>query len=95
MIKKEFNLGGVKWKVVYQDNIEDDSDCLGLCDYAKSKIYLANAIKGKPVPRDLQEQVFYHELTHAILSTLGKEELSENEEFVQQFSLLLHQFNKD
>ena len=37
------------------------------------------------------EQVYLHELTHAILLSLGKDSLSDDEPFVDTFASLLHQ----
>lgn len=44
------------------------------------------------ISQDTLDQTFYHEVVHAILDTIGEHELSANEKFVQQFSVLLHQF---
>jgi len=40
------------------------------------------------------DQTLYHEVIHSILDTMGEYELSKNETFVQNFSVLLHQFVK-
>lgn len=37
---------------------------------------------------------FFHELVHSLLEAAGREDLSENEAFVDTFSTLLHQFMK-
>ena len=42
-------------------------------------------------PAQFQQQVFCHELVHAILEKMGEEELCGNEKFVDVFGSLLHQ----
>ena len=86
----EFDLGAILWKVKIDNKRLDDLNLLGLCEYSKSLITLHDGIEST----ELIEQTFYHELVHAILDTIGKRELSEDENFVQEFSLLLHQFEK-
>ena len=40
------------------------------------------------------EASFYHELVHAMLETMGKHTLSEDEELVEGLANQLHQFMK-
>jgi hypothetical protein len=39
---------------------------------------------------DSMEEAFWHELTHAILHSIGEKKLNDNEEFVTKFSICLH-----
>jgi predicted SprT family Zn-dependent metalloprotease len=39
-------------------------------------------------------QVFWHEVVHAILDNIGKEDLSNDEQFVDQVGQLVHQVLK-
>lgn len=64
-----------KWKL---------PDCVGFYNYEKQQIELKD--HGKTMPG----HIFYHELTHAILSSMGHK-LNHDEAFVDQFSGLLHQ----
>jgi hypothetical protein len=41
-------------------------------------------------PQDLQEEAFWHELTHAILHDMKEKALNDNEDFVTGFSQRLH-----
>ena len=93
MIEK-FNLGAVEWTVEMNNEVNDLREVYGHCDYHISKITLQNASNGKNRTDLAEEQTLYHEVVHAILDSMSKNELSEDEEFVQQFSLLLHQFEK-
>ena len=83
----EFMLGGVKWKVKFDNSRLDDLNLLGLSEFPKSLISLYGGIDN-----DLIQQTLYHEVVHAILDSMGETALSANDKFVQNFALLLHQF---
>ena len=89
MISK-FKLGAVEWNVKVDNDRMDDLGLMGLCEFPKSLISMCDKFESK----DAIEQTLYHEVVHAILTTMGYSELNNNEEFVQQFSVLLHQFEK-
>jgi hypothetical protein len=42
----------------------------------------------------MMEETIYHEVVHGILNTIDRHDLSEDENFVQNFAVLLHQFEK-
>lgn len=52
-------------------------------------IEIANQSGGYEVSESKKKQTFLHELTHAILFAMGKEELNEDESFVNTFSSFL------
>ena len=52
-------------------------------------IEIANQSGGYEVSESQKKQTFLHELTHAILFAMGKEELNEDESFVNTFSSFL------
>lgn len=83
MIPKTFNLVGCKWKV---KKVKDLSE-LGRCDPATFTIYIKDGL----LPA-YEEQTFYHELVHSIMFAMGKSD--HNEEFVEAFGALLHQFTR-
>jgi hypothetical protein len=87
---KEFVLGGIKWTIKNDELRLDDLKLLGLCEFPKSLISIYN----KEIDGNLVEQTIYHEVVHAILESIGENELSANDKFVQNFALLLHQFEK-
>ena len=90
----EFTLGALKWKISLDTNELQKDNCYGKMMFTAKLITLSNHHHGFDIDVDSIEQTLYHEVTHAILDTLGEHELSNNEEFVQKFSLLLHQFEK-
>ena len=52
-------------------------------------IEIANQSGGYEVSESKKKQTFLHELTHAILFAMGKEELNEDESFVNTVSSFL------
>lgn len=46
------------------------------------------------IRKDAHEATFWHEVTHCILDHLGYEDLSKNEQFVDQFGQCLRQLEK-
>lgn len=91
MISK-FKLGAIDWSIEINNDKLDDKKAYGECNFHSNKILLQDKSDGKDRHPSAVEQTMYHEIVHAILDTLGEHELSADEEFVQRFSLLLHQF---
>lgn len=52
-------------------------------------IQIATKAGGYDVPESRQRQSFWHELVHSILDQMGKEDLNEDESFVNTFSSFL------
>lgn len=95
-IPKCFYLLGKKINVFTESDKLMNDRKLGLFIRDLDEIHLASKVtrKGgiiKDLSEQQQEHTFYHELVHAILDTMGEEELSDNEKFVDIFSGLLHQ----
>jgi hypothetical protein len=84
---KTFTIGGIKWTVKEDNNRLEEMGLLGLCETSKSLISIFSEVDTM-----LVEQTIYHEAVHAILESMGENRLSRNERFVQNFALLLHQF---
>lgn len=86
---KRFKLGGVDWRVVQDSKRMDDLNLLGLCEHWKALITI-----NEDANIDIVNETIYHEVIHAILRTMNRLELNEDEEFVQSFAALLYQFEK-
>ena len=87
-IPKEFHVGGKKMEV--RDVARCDDNSLGTAFLAGGYVEIANACnKEDSVSEGCKINTFYHELTHAILDTMGEKELSQNEKFVCSFSSFL------
>lgn len=87
IIPKKFKVGSVEYEVKQVEHC-------GNCDdfgfwRPQGIIEIAKQAGGYKVSESMQQQVFLHELTHAILAQMGKEELNEDESFVNTFSSFL------
>jgi hypothetical protein len=86
-IPKKIKIGHITYNIIIK-SIEESA--MGYHETRKNirNIVLDSSLKGK-----LLENVFYHELVHAILYEIGSEE-TDNELFVQSFANILQQVNK-
>ena len=87
IIPKKFKVGSVEYEVKQVEHC-------GNCDdfgfwRPQGIIEIAKQAGGYEVSESKKRQVFLHELTHAILAQMGKEELNEDESFVNTFSSFL------
>jgi hypothetical protein len=88
---KSFKLFATKIKVKYNNEECNNKDVYGLTNYSTSTITLAKTDKNKKLPKDKRLDSFYHEKVHMILLAMNKDDLSNNESFVDVFSKLLRQ----
>lgn len=82
-IPKQFELGAITWKVVQQDNL---LGAYGATYSGKGIIELVSDL-----PKQIKEQTYCHELVHAILFSMGKQQADHDEQFVDGFATFLHQ----
>ena len=60
---------------------------MGEVHYAKRTITLARkSYHGRPLKLSALQETFWHELTHAILESMGRTALNNDEHFVEEFS---------
>lgn len=83
-IPHKLKVGGQDLNVVFTNTINGDK--MGECCLWSGKIQISEIYKGEPQTDSSQFNTFYHELTHAILDTMGEYELSANERFICSFS---------
>lgn len=84
-IPKSFTVGGQDIEVKRVEFCEDS--CLGNIILSQGEIQIANNVsRSIPHSETSKLNTFYHELTHAILRTMGEYELNNNETFVCSFS---------
>ena len=88
-LPKKFKVGGVDY-IVKQVEYCGDYDNFGFCRL-QGIIEIANQAGGYKVTDSKKSQTFLHELTHAILFTMRKDELNDAESFVNTFSSLLNE----
>ena len=90
-IPKEFQLGAITWSVVKTPHISRINGEFGNCDFNEQVISYTDVIEGKKVKPNMVLLTFYHEKIHAILDTMGRDELNTDEAFVDMFANLLLQ----
>lgn len=90
-IPKSFKLFATKIEVVLDDKETNNRNILGESALFKSQILVGTKIRGDKVDEGAMMDTFYHEKVHMILDSMGKHELSKDEEFVEIFSRLLRQ----
>jgi hypothetical protein len=81
-IPTTFQLGGTTWEVVQNMPVPN---ALGACFSQEAQVLLQKDLK-----KQIKEQTFCHELTHAILFAMGKTD--HDEQFVDAFGTFLHQY---
>lgn len=90
MIPGKVKVAGVVYTVTEQEVIEinGNRNYQGACDCGQTEIQILSSLS-----ESRKEQVFVHELVHAILNEAGYDE--HDEELVTRFSIGLHQVLKD
>lgn len=84
-IPKRFSVGGQDIEVKEVELCEGNS--VGDILLAQGEIQIASKVsRGVFQSQSSKVNTFWHELTHAILITMGENELNENEKFVCSFS---------
>ena len=86
-IPKKFKVGGVDYEVRLVEHCGTDDD-FGLWR-PQGIIEIANQSGGYDISESKKKQTFFHELTHAILFTMRKDDLNDDESFVNTFSSFL------
>lgn len=88
-IPKSFKLMGHTIRVVIRDDLLTDADCYGRWWKAKQLIELQSV--GGDLTKSFQLQTFWHEVTHAILETIGEDKRSGDERYVDLWGQMIHQ----
>ena len=90
MIPDSVKVAGVVYQVKTVPFVEIDSNrnYQGACRHSETIIEILDSLSD-----DRKEQVFIHELTHAILNEAGYSE--HDEALAERFSVILHQVLKD
>lgn len=89
-IPATFTLGGVEHVVEIQQMVGHEGD-LGQYDSVTKVIQIAQTSRGRGVTQSSQQQIFLHELVHAILNTMCKDGLCDDESFVNTFASFLNE----
>lgn len=70
-----------------------DSESFGNCCNSNLIINIAENSKRESITKDKQLNTFYHELVHAILFAIERDDLNENETFITNFGNMLMEFD--
>lgn len=88
---EQFKIGGKTYSVKQVKSLNGENG-LGQTESPLLKIKIAKEWQNKKVPEESKEQTLIHEVVHAVLDELQQYDLSQDECFVQSFSLLLNEF---
>jgi predicted SprT family Zn-dependent metalloprotease len=94
IIPESFKLHGQTILVEYALDLAYTQGAYGTANFDQNIIQLQPENLGHPIPKEMVEQTFIHEVVHHILNHMdGKyaNDLKDDEEFVERFSKLLHQ----
>ena len=84
---KTVKICGIPYKIIEKECIESSSGrCLGLITYDEGTIEIR---KGQQP--DYYRQTLIHEVVHGMLVMIGRNDLSEDETFVQSLALAISQ----
>ena len=86
VIPEEYVVGGQLMKINHVDSLDGK---LGTCCLGAGFVRIANNFNGEKQSETSKQNTFYHELTHTILDTMGRDDLSKDEIFVSSFSSFL------
>lgn len=76
---------GIPYQIVEKETVDEDGGCLGRILYRDCVIEIR-----KGLPKELYTQTLIHEIVHGMLSNIGKNDLSDNEEFVQALAMAIN-----
>lgn len=82
---KTVDICGIPYKIVEKDIIDEDASCLGMITYRDCTIEIR-----KGIPPELYTQSLIHEIVHGMLVQIGRNDLSNDETFVQSLAMAIN-----
>lgn len=79
----EYNLNLLSFQDL-QDGVAEETECQNVFGYCHPILNVINV--SKDIPKQSRKQVFWHEVTHAILYEIGQGDLYYDEDFVDALS---------
>lgn len=92
-IPNKINIIDSEFKVKFVDDFLSDTGNFGTASMYKEQIILSNPTES--ITENTIVETFYHEVLHVILHKLGYDELTTNEQFVDQVATCLNQAFKE
>jgi hypothetical protein len=80
-LPKKFSILGNDYTIHYGKDINCENT-IGLCKSLECKIYIRTHFEGAELPKDQIMGTVWHEIFHAILTSLNMHDLNSNEDFV-------------
>jgi hypothetical protein len=90
-IPKSFFLFGQEYTIEWVESLVQKAGAVGQSRARDHCIQLQPNREACPRPESDIEETYFHELTHTVLVAMGRDDLSEDEKFVDIFASLLHQ----
>lgn len=84
-----FSCMGTEWNVVRMPGLITLSNCMGQTRHVESEIYIDASLEG-----DQLYHTYYHELMHVLCNALGRQDLNNDEAFIDLMAGLLYQIDK-
>lgn len=94
IIPSQFKLNGKVVRIIIDDDYCMDNGMVGEADFTEKVITLCDKYCGKKIKKSEKEQTYFHELVHMILDSMARHNLKYNEEFVEEFSQRLYEYEK-
>lgn len=94
IIPFEFKLGGAKVIIEFNNEYCADQKALGLADFTEKIITLCTISRNKKLKKSEIDKTYYHELSHMLLDSMGKERLKWDEVFVEKLGIALYEYHK-
>jgi hypothetical protein len=88
MIPSEVKIGGIRYEIQEEENMEAHYDHMGLILYTRGVIKLDSDLS-----QERKEQILIHEVLHGIFFEAGYQE--QDEDMINRVSIVLHQVLKD
>jgi len=88
-IPLQVNVAGIDYVVVYQDDMMKKHNLMGEVVYPEAAITIDSSMC-----QHKKEQVFVHELVHAIFNEAGYQDQEQDEGMVNRLSIVLYQVLK-
>ena len=94
LIPCQFKLNGKTIKVTIDDEYLSSCKFVGEADFTEKEIILCDKYKGRKITKSEKEKTYFHELVHMILDSMARHNLKYNEDFVEEFSQRLYEYEK-
>ena len=76
---------GIPYQIVEKETVDENGGCLGQILYRDCVIEIR-----KDLPKELYKQTLIHEIVHGMFVNIGRNDLSEDEAFVQSLAMAIN-----